>query len=182
MLSKNSLKKIKRIKLVVFDVDGVLTDGRITIGPDGKEGKTFMAKDGIRMSLAARAGIYVCFFTGRPSRSIKQRAKNTDVAAIWYKSDIRGDLFDRIREKFGVSRDEVAYVGDDLIDLGFMRKAGFSVSPADGAAEVRKSADYVTSSRGGEGVAAEVIELILKAQGSWENLVKKVTDDFRLLA
>lgn len=182
MKTQTLQKKLKKIKLVIFDVDGTLTDGKIMMAASGEEGKVFSSRDGIRMSLAARAGIILCFFTGRKSKTIEKRAKNTDVSAIWYKNEIKDDLFWLIKNKFGIAPEEVLYAGDDLIDLGFMERAGVAVSPADGALEVQKLANYVTKAKGGEGVAAEILELLLKAQGKWDIMVKKVTNNFKLLA
>lgn len=181
-ISPTLKEKLKRIKLVVFDVDGTLTDGKITMTLNGEEGKIFSSRDGIRMSLAARAGIVLCLFTGRKSKTVEKRGKNTDVSAIWYKNEIKGDLFRLIKSKFAVSPDEVLYAGDDLIDLGFMKRAGVAVAPSDGAWEVRNIASYVTEAKGGDGVAAEILEMLLKVQGKWDMMVKKVTDNFKLLA
>lgn len=163
--------RLKRLKAVFFDVDGVLTDGRIYLGGD-EEIKAYSGRDGLAVVMAREAGIEVFLVTGRSSDSVTRRARELGVTAF---QDVQDKLacVTSICEERGFLLAEVAFVGDDLPDLSVMRKVGISCAAADGAAEVREVASFTTSCKGGEGVAREVIEKILRSQGKWQESVRR---------
>ena len=167
-------EKLRRIKLLLMDVDGVLTDGRFYYTDDGREFKAFDVKDGFAIRLAGLAGLKFGIITGKMSPIVERRAKELRIDEIhqgyFDKLDVYRDIIDRLK-LFDM---EVAYIGDDLFDLGVMKKVGFSACPADAVDEVREAADYTATRDGGRGAVREVIEMILKARGRWDSLV----DDF----
>jgi 3-deoxy-D-manno-octulosonate 8-phosphate phosphatase (KDO 8-P phosphatase) len=166
-MTKDVNKKLKKIRLIVSDVDGVLTDGRIYIAPDGKEMKVFHSRDSYRMETIIRSGIPIILFTGRKSEALMQRSREIEGVRLLFKQDTKNSLFDLLENDYGVKPREVLYIGDDWNDLNLMTKVGISVSPADGTKENRKIADIVTKSFGGHGVISEVVEIVMKARGTW---------------
>jgi len=163
--------RLRCIRAVFFDVDGVLTDGRIYLGRD-EEIKAYSGRDGLAVVMAREAGIEVFLVTGRSSDSVTRRASELGVTAF---QDVQDKLacVTSICQERGFRLAEVAFVGDDLPDLSVMREVGISCAVADGAAEVREAAHYTTSCRGGDGVAREVIEKILRSQGKWQESVRR---------
>lgn len=160
-----------KIRLIAFDVDGTLTDGALVLGPEGETNKVFFAKDGLAISLAHRMGYVTGLITGRTSAIVERRAEELHMDfALMGISDKIGAM-DGILRKYGISWEEAAYMGDDLNDLPLFGRVGLSASPRDGAAEVRGAADFVSSADGGRGAARELIEMILKEEGRWEEAV-----------
>lgn len=172
------LARARRIKLFLMDVDGTLTDGGIgLIGPlhagadTMLELKTFHAQDGPGLSLAHTMGIKTGWITGRKSPVVTQRAKELHVTYVHLGQAQKDDAFTQCMLAAGVAEDEIAYMGDDLPDLPVAKRAGLAVCVADGCAELKAAAHYITERNGGRGTAREVVELILKAQGRWEEAV-----------
>lgn len=163
--------KIKEIRLVIFDVDGVLTDGRIIYNDDGVETKSFDVKDGHGMKLLMRAGIDCAIITARESKVVEHRAGNLGISLVYQGRKDKLGAFEEIRAKTGLKPSEIAYVGDDIIDLPVIKRSGFSAAVADAVEEVRERADYITKRPGGSGAAREVAELILKTQGKWDEIL-----------
>ena len=161
------IKKAKDIRLVILDVDGVLTDGRIIYDDSGRELKCFDVKDGHGIRLLMRAGIEVGIITGRESKAVEYRAKNLGISILYQKVYDKVEVYDLIRDKKGLTDQQVCYIGDDLLDMPLMRRVGFPVTVADGSKEIKSIADYVTIKSGGNGAVREVCELILKAQDKW---------------
>jgi len=164
--------KAADIKLLVADVDGVLTDGKIIYAEDS-ETKQFAVIDGLGITLARRAGVEVAFITVRHSEAVRRRA--TDLGVIELHQGVRRK-WDRLKEimgRHGLSPAEVAYVGDDLVDLVPMRNVGLPIAVANAVQEVKEAAVFVTERRGGEGAVREAIEKILKAKGVWEDTKTK---------
>jgi 3-deoxy-D-manno-octulosonate 8-phosphate phosphatase (KDO 8-P phosphatase) len=172
-ISKELIDKIKEIKILILDVDGVLTDGRIFIDDSGNELKGFNVRDGHGIKLVIRGGIEVIFLTGRRSRVVEHRAKDLGVEEVYQKALNKKEVLDQILKEKKVSAVTVAYIGDDIVDIPVLKKAGFSVAVADAHEDVKKIVDYITRMKGGEGAVREICEIILKVQGTWDGLVDR---------
>ncbi len=169
----NIEEKIKRIKMLLLDVDGVLTDGSIVYDTDGRELKSFNVKDGHGIKLLMRAGVKVGIITSRESKVVLMRAKDLGIEIVYQRAIDKAKALDEIVAEEGLSDEDVAFIGDDLVDLPVLRRVGFSVAVADAIPEVKESADYVTHTRGGYGAVREVCELILKVQDRWEDVTQR---------
>lgn len=165
--------KLKAVKLLILDVDGVLTDGSIIYNDHGVETKAFSVKDGLGIRLLMDAGINVCIVTGRCSEALVSRCKNLGIEHIFDGIINKAAVFDLILERMDVSAEETAFIGDDLPDLSLMKRVGLSMAVADAHKTVLENADRVTLANGGKGAVREVCEAILKAQGHWENILKR---------
>ena len=159
------------VQLIVFDVDGVLTDGVVIYTEDGGEAKHFHIKDGLGIVAARRAGLGVAVITSRESRLVERRMRELGVKDLVQGCKDKAAEVGALAERVGVPLSAVAYVGDDLVDLGAMRRVGYPIAVADAAAEVRAVASYVTALPGGRGAGREAIEHVLKAQGKWAAVV-----------
>lgn len=166
------LLELQQIRLLAMDVDGVLTDGSLNIGAEGELFKAFNAKDGMGISLAMRNGLEFALITGRRSEIIHRRAEELGITLLYEGVKDKALQLKQIAAERGISLDEIAYMGDDLNDLPAMVQAGISFAPADAAKDVLKAVNAVASCNGGRGAVREIIELILEAQGKWENIVK----------
>ena len=166
------LLELQQIRLLAMDVDGVLTDGSLNIGAEGELFKAFNAKDGMGISLAMRNGLEIALITGRRSEIINRRAEELGITLLYEDVKDKALQLKQIAAERGISLDEIAYMGDDLNDLPAMVQAGISFAPADAAKDVLKAVNAVASCNGGRGAVREIIELILEAQGKWENIVK----------
>jgi len=173
MLKKNIKEKLKGIKLLILDVDGVMTDGGIIMDSQGKELKKFNVRDGHGLKLLQRYGIKVAILTGRKSRVVEYRAKDLDIKDVYQKAFNKKEVFEKILKKHKLSADEVAYMGDDIIDIPVLKRVGFSAAVADAVDVVKKSVDYVAKNNGGKGAVREVCEMILQAQGKWKEIAAK---------
>lgn len=183
LASPEVLERARRIKLFLMDVDGTLTDGGVclisTVTADGggeqsvSEMKVFNAQDGQGLSLAHTMGIQTGFITGRSSPAVARRAQELRVTFVYLGQAKKTEAFEECVRKAGVREEEVAYLGDDLPDIPLARRAGLAVCVADGAPELAEVCHFVTRRRAGRGAAREVVELILKAQGRWEEAVPK---------
>ena len=165
-------KRAAGVKLLLMDCDGVLTDGRIWILENGEDQKAFHTRDGLGIDLLHRAGLKSGIISGRISSALERRAQSLGVSYLWQGRDDKRQAFADTLAQAQVTSDEIAFVGDDLTDLPLMVQAGFAVAVADAVAEVKARAHYVTKLKGGKGAVREVVELILKAQGRWDDLVK----------
>lgn len=159
-------RKARKIKLLLLDVDGVLTDGGIYIDNRGVETKRFDVRDGQGITLLQRAGIEVGFITGRFSEVVRFRAKELGVRIVYQKVQKKLEVYQRIKQKSRLKDESIAYVGDDIADIAVLRQTGLAVAVRDARAEVKRHADYVTEADGGRGAVREVSELLLKAQAS----------------
>lgn len=175
-ISTGARKKAKSIVLLLLDVDGVLTDGRIIVDDRGMETKQFHVRDGQGISLLIRAGIEVGLISARSSPSVRHRAKELGIRLV--RQGVRNKLlaYEEIRRSRGLSNSQIAYIGDDLIDLPILRSAGLAVSVADGSADLRSAVDWVTASGGGLGAVREVAELLLKSQNKWRDAIGKLQE------
>jgi len=168
---------LAEIRLLVLDVDGVLTDGTVTISADGREGKSFNILDQHGIRLWKRAGLDIAFLSGRVSEPTNWHARDLQVEHVFENCHHKLPVVEQLVEKLALSPHQVAYVGDDLPDLPPIRYAGFAVAVANAVEEVKQHADYVTTRRGGAGAVREVIEHILKAAGKWQLLMKRYTEN-----
>jgi 3-deoxy-D-manno-octulosonate 8-phosphate phosphatase (KDO 8-P phosphatase) len=170
-------KKAKQIEIILMDVDGTLTARDVTLlsQPDGSalEIKTFDAHDGQGLSLARAAGLRTGVITGRESAALRRRARELDIEFVYEKQAHKIPAYEEILRKAGVTESRVAFLGDDLPDLPVMRRVGLAVAVGDAALEVKLAADFVTKAIGGKGAARELVELILKSKGMWEEMIEK---------
>ena len=164
-------ERASRVRLLVFDVDGVLTDGVVIMHSDGTESKGFHIRDGAAIVWAQRVGLPVGLLSARASAATSQRAAQLAVRYVLQGVPSKHDAFDEILRDASVEEEFVAYMGDDLLDLPVLRRAGLAAAPADAVAEVRQSVHWVSTSPGGHGAARELIELVLRAQGLWEGVL-----------
>jgi 3-deoxy-D-manno-octulosonate 8-phosphate phosphatase (KDO 8-P phosphatase) len=167
-----STLKAATIRLVLFDVDGVLTDGKILLHADGTESKQFDIRDGTAIVWAQRLNLIVGFLSARSSAATFQRAAQLGVTLLHQGVASKLETFDQIVEELLLERDQVAYMGDDVLDLPVLSRAGLAAAPADAAIEVRDRVHWVSHAAGGHGAARELIEMILKAQGKWDGVVQ----------
>lgn len=171
-LSKAMEEKLKKIKLLLLDVDGVLTDGKIIYTDGGEEIKFFDVRDGHGLKLLMRAGIEVALITGRESKVVEHRAKDLGITSVYQKVWNKGEFLNKIVQEKGIKEDSIAFVGDDLVDLPVIKRVGFSATVADGAEELKGLVDFVSRYKGGDRAVREICELILKAQGKWEEVTQ----------
>ena len=167
--------KASRIKLVLFDVDGVLTDGKVLIHADGSESKRFDIKDGLAIVWAQRAGLTVGFLSARVSPSTLHRAAQLGVTLVHQGVASKLETYEQVVGDLCDDDAEVAYMGDDIVDIPVLMRAGLATAPADASADVRSRVHWVSGARGGKGAARELIELILRAQDRWESVLAAYT-------
>ena len=161
----------KNIKLLILDVDGVLTDGSIILDNKGNEFKAFHVRDGHGIKMLIRAGIHVAIITGRRSKVVERRAKELGIAEVYQKCYNKIEAYNRIKSKFSLRDNEIAFIGDDIVDLPLLKRAGLSFAVADSPEEVKSHASSVTKNRGGRAAAREVTDIILKAKGLWNKVI-----------
>ena len=171
--------RLKDIKVLILDVDGVLTDGSIIYGDGGSEIKTFDVKDGLGMRLLLMAGIKICLVTGRRSAALYHRCKDLGIDDIFDGIKKKAAALDVILEKTGVDAEQIAFVGDDLPDLPIMGRVGLPIAVADAHQTVCDKAEIITSAKGGKGAVREVCEAILRAQQRWESILEDYTTECR---
>jgi len=165
-------KKARRVKFLLMDVDGVMTDGKITF-IRGEEVKYFDTKDGVGLVLARMNGLKLGLISGRTSTAVTERARSLGMEEVHQGILHKEGVLQRIAKKYRLEYENICYMGDDLIDLGVLNAVGLSVAVADAVEEVRGNVDYVTERPGGRGAVREVVELILRAQGKWGKIIKK---------
>lgn len=164
-------RRASRIKLVLMDCDGVLTDGRLWLTEDNEQ-KAFNTKDGLGLELLRRAGLRAGIITGRTSDALARRARELGIEFLRQGDEQKLAAFAEVLKAAGVDEDEVAFIGDDLSDIPLMRRAELAVAVADAVEEARAVAHYITKAKGGRGAVREVIELVLKSQGRWRDLLE----------
>ncbi|MDD5573907.1 MAG: HAD-IIIA family hydrolase [Candidatus Omnitrophica bacterium] len=180
MLSRKLRDKFKKIKLLLLDVDGVLTDGRIIYDNEGRDAKCFDVHDGLGVSLLSRMGIKTILVTAKGSGCLAHRAKDMRAEAV-YRMDRAGgaghaaktEAYAKILKKYRLQDEEVCFVGDDLVDLCVLKRCGLPVATHNAMSEIKKAAVYVTARAGGRGAVREVAELILKSKGLWKKAVER---------
>ena len=167
------LARAQQIQLILMDCDGVLTDGRIILLPDGEEIKNFHVLDGQGVTLARQAGLRVGVISGRRSRVLERRAKENHFDFLVQQAENKLAAFESPIEQAKLNDREVAFIGDDLPDLPLMRRAGLAIAVANAVEEVKAAAQLVTNRAGGDGAVREAIEFILRAQSRWESVLSK---------
>ncbi|MBU3958976.1 MAG: HAD-IIIA family hydrolase [Candidatus Omnitrophica bacterium] len=170
-MEESILNKAKKIKLLILDVDGVLTDGRIIYDCRGCDMKFFDVHDGLGVYLLKKAGIKTVLITAKGSRAIRPRARDMQVEAVFENISPKSAVLEKILKRHKVAMDEVCFVGDDLVDLCLMKRAGLAIAVFNAVADIKQASHYITAREGGRGAVREVAELILKAKGRWKEMV-----------
>ncbi len=160
-----------RIRLILFDVDGVLTDGKLLVHADGSESKTFDIKDGTGIVWAQRLGLTVGFLSARSSVATAQRAAQLGITLLHQGVQSKLETYNQIADSLMLDDADVAYMGDDVLDLPVLARVGLATAPADASPDVRSRVHWVSTSKGGDGAARELIELILRAQDRWDSVI-----------
>jgi len=171
--AKDITARARRIKLLLMDCDGVLTDGRLWLTSDGDEQKAFHARDGQGISLLHRAGLQTGIITGRTSSAVDRRAQDLKMSYLRQYAKDKIKALEEILAEAGVTTDECAYIGDDVGDIPVMRRVGLAVAVSDAVEETKQAAQYITALKGGQGAVREVCDLVLKAQGRWDELMER---------
>ena len=169
--------RARKIRLLVMDVDGVLTDGRMVLSDRGDELKMFHTHDGIGLALAHRAGLKTAMVTGETSPIAKARGEKLGVGTVVLGARRKGEVVEALLAEHGVSADALAYIGDDLLDLPALQRAGLAVAVADAVADVKAVAHVVTRAPGGHGAVRECVELLLRAQGVWDSVYRAFVEE-----
>ncbi len=177
MLNENIDEELRNrilpLRLMIFDVDGVLTDGRVIYSADGSEIKEFDVQDGHGIRLLQRAGIELALISGRASSALTHRAADLGITIVHQGSKIKLEAFEQILSETGLKSYQTGYMGDDLIDIPVMRRAGFAAAVPNSVPHVFPHAHYVTKARGGHGAAREICEIILHIQGLWDGVTQR---------
>ncbi len=167
---KDIMEKAKNIKLLILDVDGVMTDGSIILDNEGNEFKRFHVRDGHGIKMIQKAGITVVIITGRKSKVVEIRAKELGIKEVHQKIYNKSAVFDHMLKKYACREENIAFMGDDVVDQELLKRAGLTAAPADAEEEAKKLADIVTKRDGGRGAVREFIDLILKSSGLWNRV------------
>jgi 3-deoxy-D-manno-octulosonate 8-phosphate phosphatase (KDO 8-P phosphatase) len=166
-------ERLADIRLLLMDVDGVMTDGRIIFDSNGIESKFFNVKDGHGIKMVQRSGIEVGIISGRESQVVRNRAEELGISLVYLKAYDKLIPFQEILSKTGLVDRQVAYIGDDVIDIPILRRVGFAAAPADAIADVFPYVHLITKNGGGWGAVREVCDLLLKSQKTWEGLTAR---------
>jgi 3-deoxy-D-manno-octulosonate 8-phosphate phosphatase (KDO 8-P phosphatase) len=164
-------EKLKQIRLVIFDVDGVLTDGSLIMGDDGQEYKAFNAKDGHGIKMLLASGVEIGIISARNSLVVANRMQSLGIEHVYQGQRNKLKAFADLRKKLKLEKNQIAYVGDDLLDLCIMREVGLSIAVQDATKEVVELSDWQTTTAGGKGAAREICEEIMRAQGTYEEII-----------
>ena len=175
-LAVELVERIRNIKLAVFDVDGVLTDGCLHYGPNGEELKVFNALDGHGMKMLQESGVELAIISGRESKALARRAKDLRIAQLFMGVENKLNIFESLIKSLSLSRAQSAGLGDDVVDLPFLTHCGFAACVPAAPAYVRQHVHYVTTAQGGHGAAREFCDLIMQTQGTWDAALKKYLD------
>lgn len=165
------VEKAKKLKLLILDVDGVLTDGKLFFDNEGNEYKSFHAQDGHGIKLLRQTGVEVAVISGRKSKSVELRMKNLGIEHVYQGHENKIAAFNEIIEKIGITPKQAAHVGDDVIDLPIMIRAGLAIAVSDANFAVKQRADWCTTLPGGQGAVREVCDFIMQAQGSYDQIL-----------
>ena len=174
-ITEDAFNRAKKIKLIIFDVDGTLTDGGIYIGNDGEIFKAFNCQDGFGITAAHKVGLKTAIITGRTSKITENRANELKISAIKQGQMDKRNAYKEIKAEFNLTDAEIAYVGDDVIDLPVFVQVGFAAAVGNADIEVKSRAHFVAEKFGGHGGVREVIEFILKSQGKWSEIIQEYT-------
>lgn len=173
-LTKMDIKeKLGKIKLLIMDLDGVLTDGGIILNEDGTESKRFNVQDGHGIKMLQRTGIKTAIISGRETQVTQIRAEQLGIVLLFQGQKKKLPIFEKMIDDLSLTAEQVAYIGDDLLDLPLVKRAGFGVAVDNAVAELKEVADYTTEKAGGYGAVREVIELIMKTTGTWDQQIQR---------
>lgn len=167
------INRLKKIKCVILDVDGVLTDGRIYYDNKGIEQKSFQVRDGSGIKMAMHVGIIIVIVTGRQSNIVKYRAKELGIKYVYQKILKKHLLLEKIKKEIKVSEEEIAFIADDIIDLELFKQIGYKVAVNDAVKEIKKIADYITKNKGGMGAVREFLEVLIKVKKLWAKAIER---------
>lgn len=171
--AKTNQDRAKKIKLLILDIDGVMTDGRIVYGDYGDELKFFDVLDGFGILLVRRADIGVVIITAKGSKVVKMRVKELSIDGLYQNSTDKLKVFNKVLKKFRVAPEEVCFVGDDLVDLPVLKRVGLAVAVPNAVDEVKSHAHMVTSKMGGRGAVREICDFLIKSQGKWDKILSR---------
>jgi 3-deoxy-D-manno-octulosonate 8-phosphate phosphatase (KDO 8-P phosphatase) len=172
-ISKDNIARAGKIRLILLDSDGVLTDGGITLCSDGCEIRSFHVHDGFGIRLARQAGLTLGIISGRASPVLEKRAAELGITEVHQRVLDKAGRLDDMLERFDMTAEEVCFIGDDLIDLAVMQRVGFAAAPSDAQPAVKEAAHYVAEHGGGKGAVREVIEIVLRASGKWDEALQR---------
>lgn len=176
-IQDSRLREIARnIKLLILDVDGVMTDGSIILDNEGNEFKVFNVRDGHGIKMLGKAGIQAAIITGRYSEVVERRARELGIREVYQRCHIKSVAFDHLIEKLGLKPEEVAYVGDDIVDIPIFMRVGLSIAVSDATEETKAVAMMVTENRGGRGAVREICEFLIKSKGLWDSIMGEYLD------
>lgn len=164
--------RAKKISLLILDVDGVLTDGQLLFSDQGEAMKVFNTQDGLGISAANQAWLKTAIITGRETEMVRRRGAELNIADVFQGAKDKLQAYHQLLHKYSLQPDQVAYIGDDINDLAVMTRVGLACAVANAVADVKKRAHFITTRQGGQGAVREVIELILRSQGKWDNIVE----------
>jgi 3-deoxy-D-manno-octulosonate 8-phosphate phosphatase (KDO 8-P phosphatase) len=167
MTQETSIARAGAVKLIIFDVDGVLTDGSLFYGDTGEEYKAFNSRDGHGIKMLRASGVEAAILTGRTSQVVMHRARNLGIVRVIQGSEDKLQCFQNLLAEMGLRPEETAFMGDDVVDLPAMRRCGLAITVPEAPEEVRARAHLVTKAGGGRGAAREACEFIMRAQGTW---------------
>lgn len=168
MFSEELVNRAKQVKLLLLDVDGVLTNNHLYYSDDGQEHKSFYTRDGHGMVMLQKSGVDIGIITGRKSQLVSNRMRDLKVKHVYQGVPDKLPTFLQLMEELQIDFSEVAYIGDDILDLPILTRVGLSATPADGDPEVKQRVNHISAFKGGQGCVREMCELIMKAQGSWQ--------------
>ena len=169
-------QRAANIKLIIFDVDGVLTDGSLFFGDDGQEYKAFNSLDGHGMKMLQQSGVKIGIITGRTSNVVKHRMANLKVDLIYQGQLEKRPAYEKILQDENLQPEQVAYVGDDVVDLPVMTRVGLAITVANGHELAKQHAHWIAPRNGGQGAARDICEFLMKAQGNYENAMQQYLD------
>jgi 3-deoxy-D-manno-octulosonate 8-phosphate phosphatase (KDO 8-P phosphatase) len=169
-MDKEIIEKASRIKLLILDVDGVMTDGSIILDNEGNELKRFHVRDGHGIKMLGKAGIETAIITGRESKVVELRAIELGIKDVYQKIFVKSEVYEKLRRKYNCEDDNIAFMGDDVVDRELFKRAGLTAAPADAEESVKEWADIVSVRKGGRGAVREFVDIILKATGRWDKV------------
>ncbi|MDR3567565.1 MAG: HAD hydrolase family protein [Syntrophobacteraceae bacterium] len=172
-ISEDLKNRIRKVRMMIFDVDGVLTTGKIIYRDEGSELKEFDARDGHGIKMLQRAGIEVALISGRACKAVEHRAKDLGISRLYQGFKVKSEPYGELLASAGLKTCQTGFMGDDLIDIPIMRRVGFSVAVPDGSDHIFPFAHYITRAQGGRGAAREICEMILQVQGLWEKSMER---------
>ena len=167
------IDKAKKVKLLLLDVDGVLSDGRMIYGSYGDDIKNYNVNDGLGIMMVRRVGIKCAILTAKASKMVMRRARDLKIDKVFKDYHYKSEAWDKIQKFFKVDPQEICYIGDDVLDIPILRRVGFSVCPLNAIDEAKEHAQLITEKNGGHGAVREICDLILKAQDKWDEATKR---------